>query len=126
MQGDARILSPWEVAVDGRTLTARSIIIASGAGPGCRPSPGSIRWITSPRTRSGSCGRRRRTLLVVGGGPIGCELAQAFARLGAGDSGHHAARILPREDTEVSDLLSAALESQGMTAYGLRAAAVRA
>ncbi|MCP5121668.1 MAG: FAD-dependent oxidoreductase [Pseudomonadales bacterium] len=118
MQGDARILSPWEVAVDGRTLTARSIIIASGARPRVPAIPGldTLDYLTSDTVWE--LREAPAHLLVVGGGPIGCELAQAFARLGTRVTlVTHAARILPREDTEVSDLLSAALESQGMTVH---------
>ena len=118
VQGDARILSPWEVAVDGRTLSARNIIIASGARPRVPAIPGldTLDYLTSDTVWE--LREAPAHLLVVGGGPIGCELAQAFARLGTRVTlVTHAARILPREDTEVSDLLRAALESGGMTVH---------
>jgi pyruvate/2-oxoglutarate dehydrogenase complex dihydrolipoamide dehydrogenase (E3) component/uncharacterized membrane protein YdjX (TVP38/TMEM64 family) len=118
VQGDARILSPWEVEVNGRTLSARNIIIASGARPRVPDIPGlaALDYLTSDtvweiREAPGH-------LLVIGAGPIGCELAQAFARLGTRVTlVTHAARILPREDPEVSALLMATLERQGMAVH---------
>ena len=88
VQGHARISSPWSVeitAADGRrqTLTTKNIVIAAGARPFVPPIPGlaEVGCLTSDTVWDlTECPRR---LLVLGGGPIGCELAQSFARLGA-------------------------------------------
>ncbi len=118
VQGDARILSPWEVEVNGRTLSARNIIIASGARPRVPDIPGlaALDYLTSDTVWE--IREAPAHLLVLGAGPIGCELAQAFARLGTRVTlVTHAARILPREDPEVSALLATTLAAQGMTVH---------
>ena len=118
LQGNARIVSPWEVEVDGRTLSARNIIIASGARPRVPDIPGleALDYLTSDTVWEIREAPDR--LLVVGAGPIGCELAQAFARLGSRVTlVTHADRALPREDPEVSAALAATLVSQGMTLH---------
>ncbi len=118
LQGDARILSPWEVEVDGRVLSARNIIIASGARPQVPDIPGlaALDYLTSDTVWE--LREAPAQLLVIGAGPIGCELAQAFARLGTRVTlVTHAARVLPREDPEVSALLLQTLQAQGMTVH---------
>ncbi len=118
LQGDARILSPWEVEVDGRVLSARNIIIASGARPQVPEIPGlaALDYLTSDTVWE--LREAPAHLLVIGAGPIGCELAQAFARLGTRVTlVTHAARVLPREDPEVSALLLQTLQAQGMTVH---------
>jgi pyruvate/2-oxoglutarate dehydrogenase complex dihydrolipoamide dehydrogenase (E3) component len=111
LQGRARIVDPWTVEValnEGAThrLSTRNIVIAAGARPFVPPLPGWRRWATSPATRCGNlrddCPRR---LVVLGGGPIGCELAQSFARLGSQVTQvEMAPRLMIREDEEVSEL----------------------
>jgi len=118
LQGDARILSPWEVEVDGRVLSARNIIIASGARPQVPDIPGlaALDYLTSDTVWE--LRDSPAHLLVIGAGPIGCELAQAFARLGTRVTlVTHAARVLPREDPEVSALLLQTLQAQGMAVH---------
>ena len=82
IQGEARITSPYTVEVNGRTLTTRNIVVATGAHPAIPPIPG----IEATGYRTSDTIWELRTLparlLVLGGGPIGCELAQAFARFG--------------------------------------------
>lgn len=118
--GHARITSPWTVAItaaDGseRTLTTRAIVIAAGAAPVVPPIPGlaELGCLTSETLWSLRVLPRR--LLVLGGGPIGCELAQAFARLGAQVTlVEQAPRLLGREDPEVAELVAAALAADGV------------
>ncbi len=103
IQGDACITSPYTVEVDGRTINTRSIIVASGARPLVPPIPGldEINYLTSDTVWS--LRELPKRLLVIGGGPIGCELAQAFNNLGAKVTQvDMAPRIMPREDLEVS------------------------
>jgi pyruvate/2-oxoglutarate dehydrogenase complex dihydrolipoamide dehydrogenase (E3) component len=113
LQGHARITSPWTVEVtlaDGRqqTLTTKNIVIAAGASPFVPPIPGlkEAGFLTSD-TVWGLTGLPRR-LVVLGGGPIGSELAQSFARLGSAVTQvEMAPRIMGREDPEVSELVTA-------------------
>ncbi|MBM4221109.1 MAG: pyridine nucleotide-disulfide oxidoreductase [Gammaproteobacteria bacterium] len=124
LQGHARIVDPWTVEIalkDGgtRRLTTRSIIIAAGARPFVPPLPGldELGYLTSDTLweEFSRLDQLPRRLVILGGGPIGCELAQAFARLGAGVTQvEMAPRLMTREDPEVSTLAQAALERDGV------------
>ena len=121
LQGQARITSPWSVEVtlangSTQTLRTRSIIIAAGASPLVPPIPGlqEVGCLTSD-TVWGLTALPRR-LVVLGGGPVGSELAQSFARLGAQVTQvEMAPRLLGREDPEVSALVEASLRDDGVT-----------
>ncbi len=115
IRGEARVLSPWSVEVNGRTLTTRAIVIATGAHPFVPPIEGieTVDYLTSdtfwllreipPR------------LLVLGGGPIGCEIAQAMARLGSRVTlVQRRNRLQPREDAEVSATVLDAFTREGV------------
>jgi pyruvate/2-oxoglutarate dehydrogenase complex dihydrolipoamide dehydrogenase (E3) component len=118
--GDARIVSPFAVEVtqvDGskRTLSTRSIVIAAGARPFVPPIPGldQVGCLTSDTLWELRTLPRR--LLVLGGGPIGCELAQAFARLGSQVTQvEMGERLMAREDAEVSELVAARFRAEGI------------
>ena len=119
-RGHARIVDPWRVeieAADGtkETLTTRAIVIAAGAEPIVPKLPGldAIGCLTSDTLWELRVLPRR--LVVLGGGPIGCELAQAFARLGAAVTQvEMAPRLLIREDADVAACARAALERDGV------------
>ena len=120
LQGHARITSPWQVEVtaeDGsqQTLTTRSIVIAAGASPFVPPIPGlkDIAFLTSDTVWGLSeCPKR---LVVLGGGPIGCELAQSFARLGAQVTQvEMAPRLMGREDPDAAALVTESLQADGV------------
>lgn len=120
LQGQARITSPWTVEVQTATglstLTTRSIVIATGARPFVPPLPGleDVPYFTSDTIWALRDLPRR--LVVLGGGPIGCELAQSFARLGAQVTMVELApRVLIREDDEVAALVAKALWQDGVT-----------
>ncbi|WP_298827364.1 FAD-dependent oxidoreductase [uncultured Piscinibacter sp.] len=121
VQGRATIVNPWTVEIDlgeghSRTLTARSIVIATGATPFVPPLPGldEVGFLTSD-TLWGLRDLPAR-LVVLGGGPIGCELAQAFARLGSRVTQiEMAPRLMIREDEDVSALVRQALQDDGVT-----------
>jgi pyruvate/2-oxoglutarate dehydrogenase complex dihydrolipoamide dehydrogenase (E3) component len=118
VQGEARILSPWEVAVNGRTLAAPNIVVATGSRPRVPDIPGLERvdYLTSDTVWALREAPAR--LLVLGAGPIGCELSQAFARLGSEVTlVTHAPRLLPREDDEVSALVAEAFTGEGITLH---------
>ena len=124
LQGHARIVNPWTVEValnDGgtRLLTTRSIVIAAGARPVVPPLPGleDAGYVTSDTLWDAfaELDETPRRLVVLGGGPIGCELAQAFARLGSQVTQvEMAMRLLLREDEEVSALTAQALAADGV------------
>ena len=120
VEGHAKITNPWAVEIkldDGRTqtLTTKNIVIATGAAPFVPPLPGldDVGYLTSDTL----WGLRElpRRLVVLGGGPIGCELAQSFARLGSQVTQiEMLPRIMIREDEEVSAYARAALEADGV------------
>ncbi len=113
--GDARIVSPWEVEVNGQVITTRCIVIASGARARVPEIPGleELDYLNSDTLWEIRDLPRR--LMVLGAGPIGCELAQAMADLGAEVTlVTHAHRILPREDEDASELLFKNLTARGI------------
>ena len=118
--GTARILDPWHVqitAADGQVqvLSTRTIVIATGARPFVPPLPGidEVGCLTSD-TLWGLRVQPRR-LVVLGGGPIGCELAQCFARLGSEVTQiERAPRLLGHEDEDVSAFAQQALQADGV------------
>ncbi len=118
--GKARIIDPWRVQItaeDGsqQVLTTRSIVIATGAEPFVPPLPGLDRsgFLTSDTLWG--LRKQPREMVVLGGGPIGCELSQSFARLGTRVTQVEMAdRIMGREDPEVSDFARKALEADGV------------
>ena len=120
VQGTAKIVSPWAVEVTDaegtRTLTTRSIVIAAGGRPFIPPIPGlaDIDYLTSDNVWN--LRELPKRLLVLGGGPIGSELTQTFARLGSQVTQvQKAPRILIREDPEVSDLVTRRFREEGVT-----------
>lgn len=124
LQGYGRVIDPWTVEIrlhDGSTrrLTTRSIVIAAGARPFVPPLPGleDVGYVTSDTLwdEFSKLDAPPRRLLVLGGGPIGCELSQSFARLGSHVTQIEiGARIMAREDEEISALARASLERDGV------------
>jgi pyruvate/2-oxoglutarate dehydrogenase complex dihydrolipoamide dehydrogenase (E3) component/uncharacterized membrane protein YdjX (TVP38/TMEM64 family) len=120
LQGEARLTSPWTVEIDSggekRSLSTRAIVIAAGAEPFVPPIPGidQVGCLTSETLWD--LRELPRRLLVLGGGPIGCELAQAFARLGSNVTQvEMLPRLLPREDPEVSETIRRKFTDEGIT-----------
>ncbi|MBL0512674.1 FAD-dependent oxidoreductase [Aeromonas media] len=115
IQGRARLVSPWELEVDGRRLSSRHIVIATGARPIVPRLPGleQVPYLTSD-----SLWQLReppRHLLVLGGGPIGCELAQSLALLGIPVTLVELAdQLLPREEREVAEALAEQMSRDGV------------
>ena len=118
--GSARIVSPWAVEItagDGSksTMTTKNIVIASGARPFVPPIPGlaDIAYLTSDNVWN--LRELPKRLVVLGGGPIGSELTQCFARFGSQVSQiEMLPRILIREDPEVSEIVAKSLKKDGV------------
>jgi pyruvate/2-oxoglutarate dehydrogenase complex dihydrolipoamide dehydrogenase (E3) component/uncharacterized membrane protein YdjX (TVP38/TMEM64 family) len=117
IQGHAKVADPWTVEIEGRRLTARRIVLATGAEPTMPPIPGlaDVEPLTSETLWSLT--ERPGRLLVLGGGAIGCELAQSFARLGSETTVvEDLPRLIAREDEDSSEMMRAALASDGVKA----------
>jgi pyruvate/2-oxoglutarate dehydrogenase complex dihydrolipoamide dehydrogenase (E3) component len=119
VEGNAKIVSPWQVDIGTpqgtRSVTAKSIVIAAGARPFIPPIPGLAEC--QPLTSDTVWNLRAlpKRLIVLGGGPVGCELAQCFARLGAHVTQvEMAPRLLIREDPEVSALVADRFRTEGV------------
>ncbi len=115
IQGEARLVSPWEVEVSGRRLSARSIVLATGARPLIPPIKGldGAPWYSSDTIWS--LREQPNRLVVLGGGPIGSELTQAFARFGSEVTQvEMGPRILPREDAEVAAEVNRKFTAEGV------------
>ncbi len=115
VSGAARINSPYEVEVGGRTISTRNIVVATGARPAIPPVPNieSMQPYTSDtiwelRENPGR-------LMVLGGGPVGCELAQSFCRLGVQViQVLRGPRLMRKEDPEVSELVQERFRAEGV------------
>ncbi|HEY5897654.1 MAG TPA: FAD-dependent oxidoreductase [Burkholderiales bacterium] len=119
LQGEARITSPWTVevrsAAAARTLSTRAIVIAAGARPLVPPIPGIERIEVLTSDNVWQLRELPQRLVVLGGGPIGCELAQAFARFGSRVTQvEMLPRLLSREDPEISTLLRERFLAEGI------------
>jgi len=118
--GQARIISPWSVEVrngsTARTLTARAIVIAAGSTPVIPPIPGLSATECLTSDTFWDLSRLPQRLVVLGSGPVGCELAQAMARFGAAVTiVEMADRILIREDPDAAAAVASALAADGVT-----------
>ncbi|MCP5420482.1 MAG: FAD-dependent oxidoreductase [Gammaproteobacteria bacterium] len=115
LQGEARITSPYTVEINGRELSTRNIVIAAGARPFVPPIPGLAEagYLTSDNVWD--LRELPARLTVLGGGPIGCELAQAFARFGSQVfQVEMLPRLMIREDPEISARVAARFETEGI------------
>ena len=118
-QGHATLIDPWTVEVNSERLTARAIVLATGAEPVVPPLPGLAEagYLTSDTMWDALSERETlpRRLVIIGGGPIGVEMAQAFARLGSAVTlVHSGARILPKEDVDAAAAIARTLADEGV------------
>lgn len=113
--GEAKILSPYTVQVGDRIITTKNIIVATGAIPFVPPIEGldTINYLTSDNIWN--LKKPIKRLVVLGGGPIGCELSQAFAKLGSEVTQiEMMPAIMGREDPEIAELIKKKFEADGI------------
>lgn len=126
IRGDAKVVSPWEIEVDGRRLSARALVVATGSKPVIPDIPGleEIEYVTtddlwSHKTLPGK-------LVVLGGGPIGCEMTQAFSRLGSEVTiVERGSQLLSREDEDAADEVTRSLRDRDGVQVALSCEATR-
>jgi len=115
IQGEAKIISPYSVEVNGQTITARNIVVATGARPFVPPIEGldKIKYYTSDNLWE--LREKPEKMVVLGGGPIGSELTQSFNRLGVDVTQiEMAPRLMGREDPEISELVLQKFKREGV------------
>ncbi len=115
LQGEASIQSPYEVLINGQILTTKNIIIATGAHPFVPEMEGleQVDYLTSDTLWE--LEELPKRLIILGGGPIGCELAQSFARLGSQVTQiERNSRLMKREDPEVSEIIQQRFQEEGI------------
>ena len=113
--GEAKIISPYEVSVNGKFLTTRNIVVGTGARPSIPPIDGidNVEYFTSDTIWD--IREQPKNLLVLGGGPIGSELSQAFARLGSNVTQvERNKRLILKEDPEVSQMVLESFQNDGI------------
>jgi len=123
ISGAAKIISPWEVEVNGKILTTKNITIATGARPFVPPIPGikESGYLTSDTLWD--LRELPKKLLVLGGGPIGLELAQSFNRFGSEVTiVEMAPRLMMKEDEDVADYVKEKLIAEGVKVLTLHKA----
>lgn len=115
VRGEATIVDPWTVEVGGKRITSRAIVVATGAEPFVPPIPG---FAEAPHYTSETLWAIRalpKRLVVLGGGPIGCELGQAFQRLGAKVTQvEKGSRLVGREDAAAAAILQTRFREEGI------------
>lgn len=115
IKGEARIRSPYEVEVNGKVLTTKNIVVATGASPFLPPIPGLHEAAPLTSDDVWNLSELPQRLVILGGGPIGCELTQAFARFGSEVTlVEMAPRIMIREDQDVSDFVTEKFKGEGI------------
>ncbi|MCR9204358.1 MAG: FAD-dependent oxidoreductase [Halobacteriovoraceae bacterium] len=118
LTGEAKILSPWEVEINGEVITTKNITIATGASPFVPPIEGikNVPFLTSENLWQ--LEELPEKMIILGGGPIGLEMAQSFHRLGSQVSlVEMGSRILSVEDEDVSEYLLKKLRDEGVDVF---------
>ena len=115
IQGEARVISPHEVRVNGKIYTTKNIILATGAAPFLPDLPGLKETSTLHTDNIWDIREQPKRLLIMGGGPIGCELGQCFQRLGTQViQVQRAPQLLVREDDEIIHIMQKKFQEEGI------------
>ncbi len=117
IQARARFTGPQEVEAGGKLISAKRFVVATGSSPLVPPIPGlaDVEYLTNETVFDLT--ERPRHLIIIGGGPIGCELGQAFRNLGADVSIAEMFTIMPKDDQELVDQLRTRFLSDGIALY---------
>lgn len=118
LTGEAKIISPYEIKINGKVITTKNIVVATGARPLVPKIPGLE--LVKPLTSDNIWEIREQPkhLVVLGGGPIGCEIAQSFARLGSQVTLIEMSdRIMAREDEDVSEIVTKSFQGEGLRIF---------
>ena len=114
IRAPARFVGPQEIEADGDRIRARRIVVATGSSPAVPPIPGLAEVPHLTNETVFDLTERPERLIVIGGGPIGCELAQAFRRLGAAVTVLELFSILPKDDPVAVAVVRAQLHADGI------------
>lgn len=117
LSGEAKLISPWQVEVNGEIISAKNIIVASGGRPATLNVPGIDEVNAVNSDTIWSMAEQPKHLLVIGGGPIACELAQSYRRLGSRVTMLVRSQIMPKEDADVSVVVQRQFEREGITVF---------
>jgi pyruvate/2-oxoglutarate dehydrogenase complex dihydrolipoamide dehydrogenase (E3) component len=113
--GEAKLLDAHRVEVNGEVISGKSIILATGGTPFVPPIPGLQEAGALTSDDVWAIREQPRRLVVIGGGPIGCELAQSFARLGSQVTlVNRSEHLIPKEDADASAHIKAVFEAEGV------------
>jgi dihydrolipoamide dehydrogenase len=113
--GTAKIISPWEVEVNGKVITTKNITIATGASPFVPPIPGIKEASIVTSENLWELKELPEEMIVLGGGPIGLEMAQSFSRLGSNVTlVEMGPRVMSIEDEDVSEIIEEKLVNEGV------------
>jgi len=114
LREEAKFIDPRTVRAGNADIRARRFVIATGSSPAIPPIPGidTVPYLTNETVFTNRALPRR--LIVIGGGAVGVELAQAHRRLGADVTIIDAGALLPREDPELAAILAASLRAEGV------------
>ena len=118
IQAAGRFVGPRELEAGGKRIRARRFVVATGSSAAVPPIPGlaEVPYLTNETVFDLT--ELPRHLIVVGGGPIGCELGQAFRHLGAEVSIVEMFKILPKDDPELVEVLRTRLRADGVSSWG--------
>jgi pyruvate/2-oxoglutarate dehydrogenase complex dihydrolipoamide dehydrogenase (E3) component len=117
--GEARFVSPHEIVVDGQTLNGKNFVIAAGTRAGIPAIEGirDVQFFTNETIFDG-LHQKPESMIVLGAGPIGCELSQAMSRLGVKITVVEVLeQILPKEDRDVADWMETLLQAEGIRVF---------
>ena len=123
LKGQGLVASPWEVRLEDRSLYARTLVVATGARPFLPPIPGISQVEVLTSSNLWKLEELPQKFLILGGGPIGVEMAQAFQRLGSQVTlVESSPQLLGKEDEDVGEFIKQRLQKEGVKVWTSRRA----